>query len=186
MFVCPIDDHLALRLFSVLDADEAADVVVRNRERLARWLPWATPDVDAASERAFISGSLARWSRGESCESWLTYDGAIIGAAGLCVIRPDEQWAEIGYWVDAAYEGRGFVTRAVRVLERIAFEDLRCGRVQICCDADNVRSAGVPERLGYTLEGTLRRHRVSGSPPRVADHRVYGLLRSEWQAREAS
>jgi len=184
MFACQIDDHLALRLFSVLDAEEAAAVIARNRERLARWMAWATPDANADSVRAFITEALARWSRGEALESWLTYDGAIIGSVGMVTIQQAARWAEIGYWIDAAYEGRGFVTRAVEVVERIAFDDLGCERVQIRCDVDNTRSAAVPQRLGYTLEGTLR-HLPSGFPPRAADHRIYGLLLPEWETRNA-
>jgi len=183
MFACQIDDHLALRLFSVLDAEEAAAVIIRNRERLAPWMGWATPEADADSVRAFITEALARWSRCEALESWLTYDGAIIGSVGMVAIRRADRWAEIGYWIDAAYEGRGFVTRAVEVVERIAFDDLGCKRVQIRCDAANLRSSAVPVRLGYTLEGTLR-HLPTGFPPRVGDHRLYGLLRPEWEARQ--
>ena len=186
MFACQLDDHVALRLMSLTDAEESSAVVTRNLAHLAPWMPWATAEgASPEGQRAFLTSALAGWSRCERLESWLTYDGAIIGAVGLPAIHRAEQWAEAGYWIDRDYEGRGYVTAGVRALERIVFVDLGLERIQICQDAANARSRAIPERLGYTLEGVLRRHTVSGAEGRHADHSIYGLLKPEWEARVA-
>lgn len=80
-------------------------------------------------------------------------------------------------------EGKGYVTAAVREIERLCFADLGLERVQIRADVANVRSRAIPERLGYTLEGVLRRSAPSGGG-RLTDHAMYSLLKPEWLDRE--
>jgi ribosomal-protein-serine acetyltransferase len=78
------------------------------------------------------------------------------------------------------------MTQAVRAMERFVFMDLRLERVQICNAVTNQRSRAIPERLGYTLEGILRRHVLEGPGSQAVDHCIYGLLKPEWEAREAA
>ncbi|HLW59339.1 MAG TPA: GNAT family N-acetyltransferase [bacterium] len=61
---------------------------------------------------------------------------------------------EIGYWIRAAAQGRGYVAEAVRVLVRFAFEALGANRVEIRTGGGNARSRKVAE--AWVCEGTLR------------------------------
>ncbi|WP_367948702.1 GNAT family N-acetyltransferase [Rathayibacter sp. VKM Ac-2857] len=64
------------------------------------------------------------------------------------------QTAELGYWIDAAAEGRGAVTRAcVALLTEVPRRGIR--RVEIRTAVENARSSRVAERLGFTCEGVL-------------------------------
>ncbi len=47
-------------------------------------------------------------------------------------------------------------------------------RVEIRCSTENSRSAAVPERLGFKLEGTLRQAEVLHG--RAHDFLIFGLL----------
>ena len=49
----------------------------------------------------------------------------------------------------------------MRGITRFAFEALGARRVEIRCDARNVRSQAVARRAGYELEATLRKHMVA-------------------------
>jgi RimJ/RimL family protein N-acetyltransferase len=48
------------------------------------------------------------------------------------------------------------MTDAVRLLCRLAFEQLSANRVLIRCDARNARIAAIPRRLGFVQEATFR------------------------------
>src|SRR3712207_7331296 len=54
----------------------------------------------------------------------------------------------------ASAEGRGFMTEAVRLACRLAFEELGAQRLAVWCDALNERSAAIPRRLGRSEEHT--------------------------------
>ena len=182
MFSQRIDDHLALRLITTRDAEQFYAILERDRERLAEFLPWVDTTNSVEDERA----SMPLWAAFDPDKQIgcaLTLDGVIIGSIGLVHIARPERWAEIGYWIDSIWEGRGYVTAAVRELERLSFTELGLERIQIRADVANTRSRAVPERLGYTLEGILRRANLTGHG-QIADHSLYSLLKPEWEARE--
>ena len=91
-------------------------------------------------------------------------DERVVGGCGLHG-RHDEHGLEIGYWVHVDRIGQGLATEVSRALTDAAFAIPGIERVRIQCDERNVRSARVPEKLGYALQsasrspddGTLRR-----------------------------
>jgi RimJ/RimL family protein N-acetyltransferase len=64
---------------------------------------------------------------------------------------------EIGYWIAKEFEGRGYISETVKLLEDTLFQ-LGFHRIEIRCSSTNQRSAAVPKRLGYRHEGTLIAH----------------------------
>ena len=85
---------------------------------------------------------------------------------------------EIGYWLRKSAEGQGYMTETVRLLADYAFASLSANRVEIICDARNLRSAAVPRRLGFVLEGWLRNHSLGpGESP--ADTLIFALTRDD-------
>jgi ribosomal-protein-serine acetyltransferase len=106
----------------------------------------------------------------------------LAGEIGFDYIDWRNRLTEIGYWVGGAFEGKGLVSRACRVLVAHAFRDLGLNRVQIRCAVENRRSRAIPEKLGFQLEGTLRS--IERLSDRFVDLVVYGLLAEEWQAQQ--
>ena len=181
MFYRIIDDHLSLKLMTVRDTDEAYALIEADRAHLAEYLPWVDTIHSAEDERRSLATFPYDPDKSISC--FLTLDGRIIGAVAPAIIDRGAEWAEIGYWIGSQWEGKGYVTAAVREVEKLCFTELGMERVQITNDVDNLRSRAIPEKLGYTLEGILRRHMVSGHG-RIADRSMYSLLKPEWLARE--
>jgi N-acetyltransferase len=91
-----------------------------------------------------------------------------------------------GTWLAADAQRSAINTEAKLLLMSHAFEVWHVPRVAICTDADNERSRRAIERLGATLEGVLRNHRmVSGddAPPGSArNSAMYSVIDSEWPA----
>jgi len=181
MFYRIIDDHLALKLMTERDAEEAYALIDRDREHLGEYLPWVDKLHSVENERKSLA--VLGFDPNGKINCFLTLDGRIIGAVGPAIIDRGAEWADIGYWIGSEWEGRGYVTTGVREVERLCFINLGLERVQITNDVTNVRSRAIPERLGYTFEGILRHHLVSGHG-HVADRSVYSILKSEWMARE--
>ena len=85
--------------------------------------------------------------------------------------------AGIGYWLAPDARGRGFATRAVRLLSRWAFDELGIARLELTCGPDNVASQRVAERCGFVREGLLRSHLPFKGGRR--DSVLYSLLPSD-------
>jgi ribosomal-protein-alanine N-acetyltransferase len=81
----------------------------------------------------------------------------VIGNASLTNIRRGPlQAADLGYALDHRHEGRGLMTEALRALCDYAFGVMRLHRVHANHLPENLRSAAVLQRLGFTVEGYAR------------------------------
>jgi len=86
----------------------------------------------------------------------------------------------LGYWIGKEHEGNGIITSSCRRLLQYGFEVLMLNRIEIRCGVENVRSQRVPERLGFTKEGTLRQ--VENIRGQFIDHYLYSLLRDVYKS----
>jgi ribosomal-protein-alanine N-acetyltransferase len=90
---------------------------------------------------------------------------------------------EIGFFVDQNYQGRGYVTEAVKALLEEVFTHLKAHRVRMECDDTNESSWRVAERCGFVLEGHLRENRKNADGS-LSGTLVFGLLRHEFGAQQ--
>ena len=154
--------------------------ILESFHALHPWMPWARerPTVDE-SEHA-MREMVARWALRTDLTMLLfrKQDGELVGGSGLHRIDWTVPRFEIGYWARTRFQGQGYVVEATRAIARLAFDTLGARRVEIQCDARNVRSVRVAERAGFTLEGQLRNQ---GRTPDGAlrDTLVYSLIDAE-------
>lgn len=173
--------RVLLRPYESADAGAVEEAVMESRARLAPWMPWLEHYEVPGAARRFVIEARARWLlRTElTVGIFRRTDGRFLGSSGFHGIRWEIPTFEIGYWVRTSAEGQGYVSETVRLLTRLAFDTLQANRVEIRADPRNVRSCRVAERLGFRLEGTLRRCDV-GTDGLPADRNVYALIREEY------
>ncbi len=167
-------DGFVMRAWREDDVDEALEVVLENREHLQTYMQWMTPDYSIADARKFIVQGIKDRLDRKTLGLALIADGRLVGSTGFNRLDWKARVCEIGYWIDHRQEGKGIVSKACRAMIDYAFDDLEMNRVEIRCSAENSRSAAVPERLGFKLEGTLRQAEVLNG--RAHDFLIYGLL----------
>lgn len=112
-------------------------------------------------------------------------DGYLIGSVGVGdgEVGPTTV-AELGYWLAKPYWGQGLMTAAVTVFCRYAFEVLQVHKLEAKVFDENAASGRVLEKCGFKLEGYIREHAYRRGA--FLDDREYGLLRSEWAARQGN
>lgn len=86
---------------------------------------------------------------------------------------------ELGYFVEQAQEGRGYVREAAAGALRFIFGPLGAHRLRLMCDDGNPRSYRVAERIGMRREGHLREDKKNAGGS-ISGTYLYGLLRSEY------
>ncbi len=105
-------------------------------------------------------------------------DQTLIGICTLFDLDAQSQKAEIGYGLQSAAWGQGYMHEALDALLEYGFLELGLNRVQAEIDPANVASARSLKRLGFVKEGHLRENcKLNGV---VSDSVLYGLLRREW------
>lgn len=174
-----IDEDTQLRLLEQRHADEYHELTMRNRAHQAVWMPWAAEEESVEQTRAYLKHRLLQFANGKGFLMGLWYQGQVIGSLGFHDLDWADKKVEIGYWIDAASQGKGLITKACRVLVTYAFQEYGLNKVEIHCATGNTRSRAVAERLGFTQEGTIRQAaRLADS---FVDHVIYGMLASEWE-----
>lgn len=178
MFSLKVDNEIELGLFEVKQAPTLFALVDQNREYLREWLPWLDATTSVEDTKTFIKGALQQFAENNGFQAGIWYKGELAGTIGFHYVHWVTGRTEIGYWLGKNHEGHGIMTRATRKLVEYAFNDLGLNRVEIRCATGNHKSRAIPERLGFTREGTLRQ--VFRNYDQLFDIVVYGMLAGEW------
>ncbi len=103
-------------------------------------------------------------------------DGTYLGNIGVHSIAWKHRRCGLGYWMLGAFEGQGYMSEAVGLVERAAFA-LGFHRIEMRCSSANARSASIPRRNGYRLDGVLRQDAIEDGAFR--DTLVFSKLAGE-------
>ena len=182
-----IGRRILLRPLVVEDFAAWKEVRSRNADWLLKWEPMRTPGApDPVSNRDTFAVRCGARQRERQLGTGFGYgifvDGRFAGEINLSIVqRGPFQSAYVGYWIDEARAGHGYMPEALVLLCRAAFEDLHLHRVQISIIPRNTASRRVVEKLGIRDEGVAQRYlEINGV---WEDHVRYALTSEEWAAR---
>ena len=176
-----------LRLRPYADGDVDALYAYQRLPETHRYLytePRTRPEVEALVAERAGSAVLVKVGQPITLVADLAQTGELVGDCVLFWRSEEHMQGEVGYVFNPAYGGRGLATEAVGALLRLGFEGLGLHRIAGHLDARNTASARVLERAGLRREAHLVENEfVKGE---WTDELIYGILRSEWAARQAS
>jgi ribosomal-protein-serine acetyltransferase len=178
MFKTEIRPGIELRLLEERHSAAAYTLMDRDREYLREWLAFVDKTRSEEDWRKFIRASLEQFAATEGFTAGMWEGGNFMGVIGTRKIDWINGKVEIGYWIGRAFQGRGIVTDACRAVVDYLFRELRLNRVEMQCATGNARSAGIPRRLGFTLEGVRREAELVNG--RFYDLLLFSMLKREW------
>lgn len=181
-----LTERLALRPLTADDVD--AVHAYQSREDVCRYIPYSP------RSRAEVA---ARLADPEKTRSTLDAEGQalnlavalrdadeLIGDVLLFWHSAEHRSGEIGYVLNPAFHGNGYVTEASRALLALAFDGLGLHRVVARIDVRNEPSARVLRRLGMRQEAVLVENEwFKGGWTTEID---FALLDREWRAQASA
>lgn len=180
--------RLALRGPDPDRAGAVLDFYRRNREHFAPWDPLRSEAFyEPEHHRAALERSAAAWAAGQTFGWWLHPHeggevdlGTVIGQLHFSqVSRGVFHNAQLGYALDARWQGRGLMSEALRAaLAEVFSPRVALHRVQAAYRPENHRSAAVLERLGFEREGLAREYLFIAGAWR--DHVITALRNPQW------
>ncbi|MEO1387613.1 MAG: GNAT family protein [Cyanobacteria bacterium J06634_6] len=179
-FCVHISDHHQLRLLQLSDAEPLFAQVNANRDYLMQWLSWLPTTQTVDDTRNFIRLTRDRFHSKQGFAAAILYESSLVGVISLNGIDWSNHHSSIGYWLAAPFQQKGIITLSCRAVITYAFNSLKLNRLTILCASQNRRSQAIPQRLGFTHEGTLRE--AQWLCDHFVDHEVYSLLRREWKS----
>lgn len=143
--------RLTIRPMMPGDGKQVFEAIDESREILGKWNEWVagvkTWEDSECTARKFYSNFILR--KKMSCV--ILRDSKLIG---VCSYMPT--WAipaaAIGYWCRVSEQGKGYMREATAALTKYAFQQVGFKRLTILCEDENIKSAAIPEVLGFTLE----------------------------------
>jgi HAD superfamily hydrolase (TIGR01509 family) len=87
---------------------------------------------------------------------YLKQNGRLIGRCGIqnSTINNKEE-IELGYLIDANYQGNGYAYEAIKAILSYAFTELSIKRITAIIDPDNTKSLQLAERVGFEKAGEV-------------------------------
>jgi len=171
-----------IRCYALEDAQMVQDAVDISIEHLRPWMTWTKREPETADDKI----KLIRKFRGNfDLEKDFTFgiftkDGKdTIGGTGLHV-RSEVGLREIAYWINIKYANQGYATEATKALIKVGFEINNLKRIEIHCDSKNIASFNIPKKLGFVLDGTLRK-RYETFDGTLSDMMIWSMFRDEYE-----
>lgn len=152
-------ERVVLRIGRDGDAPALLAYVQRNREHHKRWEPRMYESYfTLETQRRVIARRCEDFIHGDAA-CFLMFDRArgdeaVIGRCNFSeIVRGPFQACVLGYSVDRSYEGKGYMSEALRAATAWIFGELRLHRIMANYRPENARSGRVLERLGFVREG---------------------------------
>jgi len=182
--------RISLRPLMPGDFEQWREVRTRSRDWLVRWEPKPViGQPDAAEDRRVFAARCGARDRerqlGTGYGFGIFVAGRFAGEINISSIqRGPFQNAYVGYWIDKAMAGQGYVPESAVLVFRFAFEELALHRIQVAIIPRNQASRRVAEKLGLREEGVAFRYlEINGV---WEDHVRYAITAEEWwQRRDA-
>lgn len=174
-------ERLVIRCYDPRDAPLAIDAIGSSLEHLRVWMPWAENEPQTLDEKADLFRSMrSNFDAGEDFSYGIFAPGEQeqLGGIGL-MPRVGPGGLEIGYWIRASATRQGFMTEAAAAVSRVGVEVCGADRIEIHVEPRNEPSMGIPRKLGFVEEATLRRRLYPRGDGRLRDVTIFTLFRED-------
>ena len=161
--------RLVLRRAEAQHAKALWPSVLRDRE--LRGSSW--PAIDSFEEFQNYFDELESELPKQEVVYVLTKGDIAIGTLHIFSFSYPNHRVEIGYGIEHTYEGQGFVSESIALVET-ELRSLGFNRVEIRCNADNERSVALAKYNHYTQEACLKQECIEDGQYR--DTLIFGKL----------
>lgn len=158
-------------------AETMFQCIVKDRKRLQEFLPWVNATNSNIDTQNFIKSTINEWETFELFDYGIfeKESNVYVGNLGVHTISWSHHHCELGYWITQKFEGKGFILDAVTAIEKVCFQN-GFNRIEIRCSSKNHKSASVPKRLAYNLEGELKQSKFENG--KYIDNFIFAKLNS--------
>ncbi|UUN29318.1 GNAT family N-acetyltransferase [Streptomyces sp. FIT100] len=184
MFSIPLGDGAELQNLEPWQSEEFRAHVERAREYAGPWVPFTVTVTDTGTARTFLQNYADKQAADTGRLHGIRLDGTLVGGVLFRIFDTQNEYCEVGVWLEPSAAGRGLITKAVTHLIDWAVDERGMHRVEWLASSANHRSIGVAKRLGFTLDGVLR----ESFPWQGVRHdmEVWSVLAPEWRERRAA
>jgi RimJ/RimL family protein N-acetyltransferase len=177
-------ERLVIRCWEPRDAPLLKEALDSSLDHLRPFMYWAHEEPQSVEKKAELLRSFrALYDTGESFIMGIfdRSEEQVLGGSGLHA-RIGPGALEIGYWVRASATRQGIATETSAVLTRVGLEICEADRIEIRIEPRNEASMGIPRKLGFVEEATLRRRLPGRAGGPLRDVTIFSMFREDFDA----
>ena len=166
------DGVVTLHRYRMEDVPDLVSAAHESVDTIFPWLPWCHDGYRAEEAESWIASQVKAWDERANFEFVIrTFAGDHVGGGGINGLNVEHPFANLGYWVRTSQQGKGYATRAARLLAEFGIKDVGVLRIEIYAAVGNHASLRVIEKMGAYREGILRnRLLLHGVPHDAVGH----------------
>ncbi|KAA3646141.1 MAG: N-acetyltransferase [Chloroflexi bacterium] len=174
--------RLRLRPFIETDFDDMFDF--HSRPEVVEFLYWnvrSRAETEELLKKRITTTTLSKEGDALALAVVLPDQNKLVGDVTLVWRSEEHQQAEIGFVFNPDHHGQGYATEASEAMLALGFREFSFHRIYGRCDARNVGSYKLMERLGMRREAHFIQNEIFKGE--WGDEFVYAMLQKEWAER---
>jgi|GEM_PF-814854 len=107
----------------------------------------------------------------------IIYNNEVVGVIGLHKTNEIENEREIGFWIGEAFWGKGITTKAIKLMVKYAFDELKLNRIYSYANVGNEASKYAQINAGFTETGIVTQE---CKPSEIRDQYTFEYLKEDY------
>ncbi|MBM7690245.1 GNAT family N-acetyltransferase [Enterococcus ureilyticus] len=177
-FYLEIDESLSLVQPTLSMAHELFEVIDSDRKHLRKFLDFVDTTTSFEQQEQYIKMKLEGYINETDRLFLIAFDQNIIGCIDLHFIDTNNKKAELGYWLHSSQTNKGIMSKVVKKVCAIAFEDMGLNKLSIRADTENKASNAVAVKNGFSFVGTDKSDIIMYD--KFRDLNKYSLLKTDF------
>ena len=164
-----------------IDENDVAEVLaLRGNPQIMKYIPrpLAKTEEDALAHIMMINEKIET-NTGINWGITVKGNPKIIGIIGHYRIQPENHRAEIGYMSLPEYNGKGYITEAIKVVVEYGFEQMNLHSIEAIIDPENIASERVLQKNGFIKEAHILENELWEG--KFWDTVIYSLLKRNFK-----
>jgi len=164
-----------------IDKNDVAEVLaLRGNPEIMKYIPrpLAKTEEDALAHITMIEEKIIN-NTGINWGITIKESPKLIGIIGHYRIQPENHRAEIGYMSLPEYNGKGFITEAIKAVVEYGFEQMNLHSIEAVIDPENIASERVLQKNGFVKEAHILENEYWDG--KFWDTVIYSLLKRNFK-----
>ncbi|OGT36667.1 MAG: hypothetical protein A3F12_00075 [Gammaproteobacteria bacterium RIFCSPHIGHO2_12_FULL_38_14] len=135
--------------------------ITTSQQAICAYLDWLKKPNTPDQLKKFIEHCIKNWKkRKNKFPHFVLFlieknNNEFIGVVELHHYNKKMHAIHVGYWANPTKSKQGYITEAVEACTNYLLNEVGLRKIIITCDADNLSSRKIPERLGYVLQSVM-------------------------------
>jgi ribosomal-protein-alanine N-acetyltransferase len=177
--------HISIRPYTLDDAEERLKLQLANKKHFQKWSPVVRSNEFFTKEgqQNIIKESMHNRNEDKRYDYAIILSdhtsSTLIGEVQFNFVqRGPKQSSMLGYQIGEEFNGKGYMTEALKLALDIGFNELKFHRITAQVNPANPASIRVLEKVGFVREGYARKSLKVGGE--WCDHVCFALLEEEY------